>query len=98
MSDLVDNIKDIGKDIIGDVGKRFLDDEFYRGYDKATNICISRISFKVEDLREKIKGGKSLSKEEQFLMIQLEDLQRELEDSLSRARMNIRVRIVEKES
>ena len=77
MSEVLEALKNVGLDLLEKSGEAFneavknrLDDEFYRGYDRATNVCTKHISHKIKTLRSKIKDGKSLSKEEQFLMVQ----------------------------
>ena len=91
-------VLDEGKEILREVENNHFDDAFYRGYDRASRVCIKHISHKVGTLRKQIKEGKYLSKEDQFLMVQLEDLQREIEEQLSKFRVNIRAKIVKKDS
>jgi hypothetical protein len=98
VNDVIGGVKKIGSEVLSEVKKSYLDKEFYRGYDTATRICVRHISHKVAILRKKIKESKSLSKDEQFLMIHLEDLLKELEERFSKSRFIARAKIVKKDS
>ena len=91
---------DLGKELLGaavdgvhDGLKHYLDEAFYKGYDRATDFCIGYISQRIDTLRGRIKDGKFLSKEEQYLMVYLEELQNEIENELPQFRENRTTRV-----
>ncbi len=77
------------KNLIGDTLEKIrenansrLDDEFFDGYDTAASICIEAITKRIDELHKQINDGKFLSNQEQFLLAQLNELKREIEDRL----------------
>ncbi|MCL2373195.1 MAG: hypothetical protein FWC78_07310 [Defluviitaleaceae bacterium] len=97
MSKFTDVTKKVGSAILNetvnafkDAEKNYSDEEYYKGYDKATRYCMDVISERIDELRCKILEGKNLPKEEHFLKANLEEIRNELEKILLRGRRNIR--------
>lgn len=82
MKDLIiDAIKEGKKEAIDNV-KRELS---FEGYDRAADICTTALTEKVDAMYKKINAGEFLSNQEQFLLAQLNELKREIENRLHNA-------------
>ncbi|MFC5647825.1 hypothetical protein ACFPYJ_01580 [Paenibacillus solisilvae] len=82
-------VKEVLTDTLHDVREHVRESEntrmakaFYDGYDKATDICVGIITKKIEELFSKINSDSSLSKQEQFMLLKLNELKSETEKEL----------------
>ena len=69
-------------DAIEDGRKNARNAIYFEGFDEAANVCMETIDIKIEKLFIKIKDGKSLSAQEQFLLAQLNELKKEIDGNL----------------
>ncbi|WP_405088323.1 hypothetical protein [Microbispora sp. NBC_01389] len=70
------------RDIAIEAGRKLFDNEFDKGFDEATDICMSTLQKNIDDLMSKMKSGNLLSDQEQFLLSRLDELKSETEDRL----------------
>ncbi len=58
------------------------DDKFNDGYNTAAEVCIFPITQRIEKLHNKINNDEFLSNQEQFLLVKMIELKKEIEDNL----------------
>lgn len=86
MKKLIGNaLEELGENFLGGIREAAdnrLDNEFFYGYDAAANICTESITKRIDELHKQINDGTFLNNQEQFLLAQLNELKREIEDRL----------------